>query len=233
MALVALDKVTGSVRWTTPRNQGRGFSTPRLLTVNGRQELILNGPDGVWSYNPATGKEWWHCYRKHPKENNKFGEPIPVSTGDMLYAPSGRPGPFQAIRLGGNGDVTKTHLLWEVQRKGRDVSSQILWGNYIYACDSKANLTCYDRKTGKALNTVKLGKGTQSLSSPVMVRGKLLFVMDTGETFVLEPGPAMKVIGRNVLGEQLPLDFAASPAVVDGRLYLRSQSQLYCIGAKK
>src|SRR5262249_18539771 len=55
MALVALDKVSGTVRWTTPRNQGRGFSTPRLLTVNGRTEMILNGPEGVWSYDPVTG----------------------------------------------------------------------------------------------------------------------------------------------------------------------------------
>src|SRR5262249_46629221 len=62
MALVALEKATGKVRWQTPRNQGRGYSTPIFLhSMEGREELILNGPHGVWAYNPRTGAELWHC----------------------------------------------------------------------------------------------------------------------------------------------------------------------------
>src|SRR5581483_11817780 len=128
MALVALDKVKGTVRWQTPRNQGRGYSTPRLHTdKSGRLELILNGPRGVWSYDPRNGKEYWHCERKDQKEQAKFGEMVPTIAADLLFAPSGRPGPFQAIRLGGTGNVTKSHVAWEIRRKGRDVSSQILF----------------------------------------------------------------------------------------------------------
>jgi outer membrane protein assembly factor BamB len=234
MALVALDKRTGNVRWQTPRNQGRGFSTPRLITTPaGRLDLVLNGPLGVWAYDPRTGKEIWHCARSDAKDNARFGEPVPVSSADMLFAPSGRPGPFQAIGLDGTGNVTKTQLRWQVSRRGhRDVSSQILWKGLLYAADNKGVLTCYDARSGKVLYNERLSGGGKSLASPVAVRDRLLFVLDTGETVVIEPGPQLKVAGRNVLGEGNGLDFAASPAIADGRLYLRSQSYLYCIGEK-
>ena len=234
MALVALDKRTGQVRWQTPRNQGRGFSTPRLITTPaGRVDLVLNGPLGVWGYEPRTGKETWHCFRTDSKDNARFGEPVPVSSTEMLYAPSGRPGPFQAIGVGATGNATKTQLRWQVDRRGhRDVSSQILWKGLLYAADNKGVLTCYDAKSGKVFYNERLSGGAKSLASPVVVRDRLLFVLDTGETVVVEPGPQFKVTGRNVLGEGSGLDFAASPAIADGQLYLRSQSYLYCIAEK-
>jgi outer membrane protein assembly factor BamB len=233
-ALVALDKKTGEVKWSTPRNQGRGFSTPRLLTLrDGRLDLVLNGPLGVWAYDPATGAERWHCNRTEAADQARFGEPIPVSDGDVLFAPSGRPGPFQAIRLGGTGDVTRSHLLWQVTRKGhRDVSSQILANKLIFAADNKGLLTCHDPTDGKLLYEERLHDG-KSLASPVAVRGKLLFVLDTGTTVVVEPEREYKEVGRNKLGEGNDLEFEASPAIVQGRLFIRSQTHLYCIGGKK
>jgi outer membrane protein assembly factor BamB len=234
MALVALDKQTGKVRWNTPRNQGRGFSTPRLIPVAaGRVDLVLNGPLGVWGYDPRTGKELWHCARTSPRDQARFGEPLPVNDAGALFASSGRPGPCQALRLPGGGDVTATHLLWQKERRGhRDVSSPILWQGRVYAADNRGQLTCYDLQTGKELFSGRLGAG-KSLASPVAVRGKLLFLLDDGVTAVVEPGPEFKVAARNRLGDGGPLDFGASPAVAGGRLFLRSQSQLYCIGEKK
>lgn len=237
MALVALDKKTGDVRWRAERNQGRGFSTPILMmAANDRLDLVLNGPRGVWAYDPRTGKERWHCERKAPGEwdNNpaRFGEPLPVYNQETLFAASGRPGPFQAIRLGGAGDVTRSHLVWEVVRKGhRDVSSPILWEDLIYAVDSKGFLTCQEAKTGHFLYNERIGD--RALASPVEVGGKLLFVLDNGTTLVLQPGREFKLLHKNVLGDGKALDFAASPAVAGDRLYLRSQSRLYCIGEKK
>ena len=234
MALVALEKATGKVRWRTPRNQGRGFSTPRLVkTPSGRVDLVLNGPLGVWGYDPRSGKEVWHCDRTDPADKARFGEPMPVADATTLYAPSGRPGPFQAIRLGGTGDITKTHLVWQVRRgRHRDVSSQLLWGGLLYAADSKGVLTCHDTKTGAVVFEKSFGVRKKSVASPVAVSGKLLFVLDDGETVVLEPGRTLKVVARNRLGDGKELDFNASPAVADGKLYLRSQSHLYCIGKK-
>jgi outer membrane protein assembly factor BamB len=236
MALVALDKNTGTMRWTTSRDQGRGFSTPRLMAVEaGRIDLLLNGPLGLWGYDPLTGQERWHCPRQDPDELSRFGEPMPVSDGDMLYVSSGRPGPCQGLRLPGAGDVTRTRMVWEGVRKGhRDVSSPVVVDGRVYAADNKAILTCIDLKTGKELYNQRIGNGkNKSIGSPVVVRGKLLFPLDDGVTVVVEPGPVCRVTGRNRLGTGEQLDFGASPAIADGRLFFRSQSYLYCIGTKQ
>jgi outer membrane protein assembly factor BamB len=235
MALVALDKKTGEVRWTAPRNQGRGFSTPRLLTAaGGRADLVLNGPLGVWAYDPHTGKERWRCTRSDPNDQNRFGEPMPVSDDETLFVLSGRPGTCQAVRLPGEGDLTGSHVLWHHERKGhRDVASPILWQGLVYAACNKGVLSCYDLASGRELYSERLSGNAKAIASPVAVRGKLLFLLDDGMTAVVEPGPTFKVIRRNRLGEGKPLDFNASPAIADGRLFLRSQSHLYCIGEMK
>jgi hypothetical protein len=157
---------------------------------------------------------------------------MPVFDRETVFALSGSPGPFQAIRLGGEGDVTPSHRLWEVSRKGhRDVASPILWEHLLYVVDNAGKFTCLDAKTGDAIYTERLG--AKVLASPVLVRGKLLVLLETGVTIVVEPGREFKIVGRNPLGEGLELDFGASPAVAEGRLFLRSQSSLYCVGEKK
>src|SRR5262249_913189 len=152
------------------------------------QELLLNSPQGVWSYEPSSGQEIWHCDRKG--ENAHFGEPIPVTNGELLFVSSGRPGPMQAIRLAdAKGNVSKSHLAWAVTRKGRDVSSTIVWEDLLYAADNQGRLTCYDTKSGEEVYNEHLGTGkNKSLASPVALRGKLLFLLDDGTTAVLEPG---------------------------------------------
>jgi outer membrane protein assembly factor BamB len=236
MALVALNKTTGKVVWSTPRNMGRGFSTPCLIpTVSGRIDLVLNGPLAVCGYDPRTGKELWRCERFDNKDQQKFGEPLPVFNAEAMFIASGRPGPCQAIRMPDSGNVTKTNVLWEEVRKGhRDVASPILVDGLVYATDMKGSLSCYDFKTGKELYTERLGNGTNKpLASPILVRGQLLWLLDDGTTIVQEPGPKFKVVGRNKLGDGNALDFGASPAVAAGKLYLRSQTHLYCIGEAK
>jgi outer membrane protein assembly factor BamB len=234
MALVALDKATGKLRWTAPRNQGRGFSTPLVIpTPEGRVDLVLNSPLGVWAYDPHTGKEIWHCerYGEGPPDNNsgRFGEPMPAFDQDTLYGTSGRPGPFQAIRMGGSGNVSGTHRRWEVVRKGhRDVASPVLWKGLLYVADSKGMLTCHDAATGAVVYDKRVG--TKVLASLIIIRDKLLVVLEDGQALIVEPGREFKVINRNKLGEGGELDFSASPAVADGRLFLRSQSYVYCIG---
>jgi outer membrane protein assembly factor BamB len=217
MALVALDKQTGKVRWQSERNQGKGWSTPVLVPMpDGGMDLVLNSPFGVWAYEPRTGKEVWHCERHKGEESAMFGEPMPAFNAEMLFAASGRPGPLQAIRLGGTGDVTKAHVAWEASRRGsRDVASPMLVGDQLYLADRYGGLSLYEAKTGKLLAKERLG------AKP----------MEDGTTFVLDPGPKLQVVGRNHLTDDT--EFRASPAVVDGRLFLRSQSYLYCIGERK
>jgi hypothetical protein len=205
-----------------------------VTNPSGRVDLVLNSPLGVWTYDPKTGKEVWHCLRHDDRDQQRFGEPIPVTDGKLLFAPSGRPGPMQAIKLDGSGDVSRSHLAWEVRRnKHRDVSSQILFDGLLYAADNKGMFTVYDSQTGKVHFDDYLAPRQKSLASPLALRGKLLFLMDDGETLVIEPGRTPKVSQRNKLGDRRELHFIASPAVVDGKLLIRSQSWLYCIGEKK
>jgi outer membrane protein assembly factor BamB len=230
-ALVALDKKTGKVRWQTERTQGIGWSTPLLIpSPDGRIDLVLNGPHGVWGYEPRTGKEIWHCERHRGMDQALFGEAMPVFDRDKLIMLSGRHGPMMAVRLGGSGDVTKSHVLWDVMRKTqRDVGSPILWNDLVYVGDRTGYLSCHDAKTGELLSKERIGSKSFS-ASPVAVQDRLLFVMEDGLTAVVEPGRALKIAARNTLTD--PGDFRASPAIANGRLYLRSQSNLYCIGSK-
>jgi outer membrane protein assembly factor BamB len=237
--LVALDKISGKVVWRTPRNQGHGYSTPVVIESNGKPILALNGPMGVWAYDPKTGKELWHCYRHTDLDNNKFGEAIPAFNKDTLFAPAGREsGYLQAIKLDGSGDVTKSGIVWELPRKGiRDVGSGMLVGDYIYFADSRgATISAHDIKTGKQLFSErsaggKAGKGGKGFyASPILLNGKVLCLRMDGVTFIVEPGPTLKIVGQNTLADGT--DFSASPAVADGRLFLRSQTHLYCIATK-
>lgn len=238
--LVALDKVSGKVVWRTPRNQGHGYSTPVLIpTPNDRLDLVLNGPMGVWGYDPKTGKEIWHCERHPDDERNKFGESIPVFNKELLFAPAGRESGFlQAIKLGGKGDLTNSGLVWELRRKGiRDVGSPVLVGEYLIFADGRsATLSVHDVKTGQQSYFErspgsKGGKGGKGFyASPIVLNGKVLALRQDGVTFVLEPGAQLKIVGQNTLSDGT--DFSASPAVADGRLFLRSQTHLYCVGTK-
>jgi outer membrane protein assembly factor BamB len=234
-ALLALETKSGKVRWSTPREQGRGFGTPRLLrNTNGRIDLLLNGPLGMWGYDPKTGKEVWQCRRSDPQDLMRFGEPIPVDDGERLFVLSGRAGPFQIVKMPDRGDVTATNVLYTGSRRGhRDVSSPIVWKDRVYQVDTKGVLSCFDFKSGKEVFRAPVQRREcKSLASPIAVRSKLLWLLDDGMTIVVEPGDKLAIVGRNRLGEGRSLEFAASPAVVNGRLYVRSQNHLYCIGER-
>jgi outer membrane protein assembly factor BamB len=230
--LVALDKATGKQVWSTPRNQGQGFGTPLFLkAAGGRVDLALNGPEGLWGYDPDTGKERWRILRRDSSGQGQFGEPLPVSDGQRLFILSGRTGPFQVVRLPDKGDVTKSNMVYTEKRGKRDVASPILVDGRVYCLDKGSHLTVFDMKSGKTLSKANVGGGANSMASPVYVRGKILWVLGNGTTLVVEPGDTPKVVARNRLpGDSL--DYGASPAVVDGRIYIRSRSKLYCIGEK-
>jgi outer membrane protein assembly factor BamB len=119
--------------------------------------------------------------------------------------------------------------VWDVVRKTpRDVGSPVLWKGLVYVGDRQGNIACHDAATGEMV--YKARTGTQCFSaSPVAVQGKLVFLAEDGLAYVIEPGRSFKVAARNSLTDGTA--FRASPAIVGGRVYLRSQSHLYCIGA--
>src|SRR5262249_29378171 len=159
---------------------------------------------------PKTGKELWHCERDPSDENNRFGEPMPVSDGQHIFVQSGRTGLYQVIRTPDKGDVTKSNVVYSTARKKRDVASPILVEGKVYCVDKGSQLTVFDLKSGKEKARLDLGRDKNSMASPLYVKGVLMWLLGDGTTVVVEPGVSPKVIGRNKL-PGASLDYGASP----------------------
>lgn len=225
-SIVAVNKRTGKTVWETPRlaPPRGGWSTPVLVEAGARKEIVLNGETEVAAYEPATGKVLWTC-----KSFSGRGEPTVTPAKGLIHVINGLAGDIYAIRPGGSGDVTKSHMAWHTPRKGgRDQPSPIVVGNYLIVVDMKDLATCYNAGTGKVLWREHL-RGKFS-SSPIAAGGLAYYQNEAGETFVLEPGPKFKVLAENSLGAASGEIFRASLTPSRGQLFTRSQNHLYCIG---
>jgi outer membrane protein assembly factor BamB len=222
--IVALDKKTGKEVWRTPRKVQVSWSTPLLVRGATRSELIASGTEFVISYDPATGKELW---RHKGVESNAI--PSPVANSDMVFVVAGFPAKIaMAIKLGGSGDLTGTpNVPWKYAKGTAYVPSPILYGDYLYLTTDRGILTCIDAKTGE----VKYEGGRIPIpatftASPVAFEGKILMTSEDGDTFIVKAGPKHEIIGTNSIGEAV----YASPAIAEGRIFIRGEKNLYCIG---
>ena len=223
--IVALDKKTGKEVWRTPRKVQVSWSTPLLVKTSTRSELITSGTETVVSYDPATGKELW---RHKGVESNAI--PSPVANSEMVYLVAGFPAKIaMAIKLGGNGDLTGTkNVPWTYAKGTAYVPSPILYGDYLYLTTDRGILTCIDAKTGE----VKYEGGRIPIpatftASPVAFEGKILMTSEDGDTFIVKAGPKHEILGTNSIGEPV----YASPAIAEGRIFIRGEKNLYCIGS--
>ena len=223
--VVAFHKQTGKTIWRTERDARTGWGTPVVIRAGRRDELIVSSQHKVTAYDPATGTELWSV------TGNKFEViPTPVVGHDLVFASSGRAGPTIAIRPGGRGDVTDTHVVWTSPKGAPFVPSAIIVGEQLYTInDMQAVVTSFEATTGNVLFQGRLGRAPREgfSASPVTVDGKVFFTNDEGETFVLKAGPEFELLHVNRLGART----LASPALVDGRWYFRTQNELLCIGS--
>lgn len=223
--IAAFDTRTGRRLWSTRRESGVGWGTPIAVRVGSHDEIIVNGQTRVQAYAPETGAELWRC------DGTTYEViPTPVVGFGMVFCSSGRAGPTLAIRPGGRGDVTKTHLAWTNPRGSPFVPSPVLYGDHLYMVnDSSSIVTCLDAHTGKPLWQGRLGTAQREgfSASPVAVDGKVFFTNDDGETFVLRAGPVFQLLHVNTIGERT----LATPALVDGHWYIRTDRHLYAIGS--
>jgi outer membrane protein assembly factor BamB len=221
--IAAFDARTGRQLWHTKRNANVGWGTPVAIRVDGHDEIIVNGQDRVCAYNPETGVELWSCGGSTDEVI-----PTPVVGHGLVFCSSGRAGPTLAIRAGGKGDVTKSHLVWSTSRGSPFVPSPIIVGDYLYMVnDMQSIATCFEAATGKTMWQSRLGVARREgfSASPVTVDGKVFFTNDDGETFVLKAGPTFELLHMNTIGEGV----LASPALVDGRWYMRTDQHLICV----
>ncbi len=222
--VAAFDKKTGKAIWRTDRSQTVGWGTPIVIDAGNRDELIVNSQQLVQAYDPDSGEELWRV-------RGMLREVIPtcVVGHGLVFCSSGRAGPTFAIRPGGSGDVTDTHVVWSSPKGSPFVPSALIHGDLLYLInDMQSILTVYHAKTGEVAYQDRLGQPVREgfSVSPVAVGDKLFFTNDMGQTFVVEAGPTFKLLHVNELGAQV----IASPALVDGTWYWRTDRELIAIG---
>jgi outer membrane protein assembly factor BamB len=222
--IAAFDKKTGKEVWRAPRKVDVTWSTPVLVKTGKRTELVASAAEAIISYDPMTGKELW---RHKGLESNAVN--TPVVSNDMVVITSGYPLKIAlALRAGGSGDVTGSkQLVWSYNKGTAYVPSPILYGDYLYLMAGNGSLTCLDAKTGKvAYEGARVPKAIPFTASPVAYEDKVLITSDEGETFVVKAGPKHEIIGTNSVGEAV----FASPAIADGKIFIRGVNNLFAIG---
>ncbi|MDA1015624.1 MAG: PQQ-binding-like beta-propeller repeat protein [Planctomycetota bacterium] len=217
--VLSLDAETGKVRWKGKRGESRvGHVTPILVSAG--KQIVSAGGDRVQGFDIRTGNRVWSIYSQ-----GEGVTPSPVVGDGLLYTSSGFEAPtIRAIRLGGAGDVTKTHIAWEQKKGVPALASPLYLAPYLYTITRDNILHCIEAATGEIVWLERL-KGAYS-ASPVLADGKIYILSEDGVTVVLRPGAKYEEIARNNLGDTC----LASMAVSQGRFYIRSTEHLYCIG---
>ena len=221
--LLALDKRTGKERWKADRGKGRfSYSTPLVVRTKARTEVIVNSNERVDAYDVATGAPLWHL-----GDANRFPVPSPIVHDGIIYMSRGyRSGPFFAVRPGGTGDVSATHVLWHVPTGAPYVSSLVYHDGRVYMANDVGVLTAVDATTGGRVWQERID-GVFS-ASPVAASGHVYFASESGETIVVQSRGTPTVVARNAVGERT----IASPAIAGGRIYLRTDGHLFAIGSR-
>jgi outer membrane protein assembly factor BamB len=224
--VAAFDKATGKQLWKTPRKESVGWGSPVAIRAGDQDQIIVSSQNTVYAYHPDTGKVLWTC------AGNLFEvTPTPVVGHGLVFCCSGRAGPTLAIRPFGQGDISGAGLKWRSLRGSPFIPSPLLYGDYLYMVnDIISVVTCYEARTGKLMWQQRAGAAVKHgfSASPIGVNGKVFFTNDDGETFVLAAGPKFELLRIN----RLHAKTLASPALVDGRWYFRTERELLCVGKK-
>ena len=218
--VVALDKNTGGIRWKTARRGGAmAFTTPLVIPRGEGRQVVSPGGNHAASYDLETGKELWSI-----DYDGFSGVPRPVYAHGLVYITTGFYTPvLLAIRPDGSGNITKTHVSWNVGRGVPLTPSPLVQDNEIYIVSDNGIASCLDAKTGQELWRQRMGSAFSA--SPVWADGRVYFLGENGEATVILAGRTFERLAVN----QLDGRTLASPAI-DGRaIYLRSDSHLYRI----
>ena len=220
--VLAIDAKTGKTAWKGKRDASRvGHVTP-IAVSNGRRIISATG-DQVAAFDTATGERIWSVYSQ-----GEGVTPTPVVGDGVIYTSSGFEEPtIRAIRLGGSGDVTNSHIVWEQKKGVPAMPSPLLVGPHLYTITRDNILYCIRANDGVPIWNKRL-TGTHS-ASPLYADGRIYILSETGTTLVLAPGDEYKELASNPLDEKC----LASMAVSDGHFFIRGINHLFCIGNAK
>ncbi|MBO0723334.1 MAG: PQQ-binding-like beta-propeller repeat protein [Blastocatellia bacterium] len=238
--VIALDKGTGKTVWRTNRSidfqdlepngkpaaEGdlrKAFSTPQVALIDGRWELISLGAKAAYSYNPFNGKELWRVEER--AQHSASTRPV-IGLG-LIFFPTGfATGQLFAVRTGGNGLITDTHVAWKMKRGVSNKPSILLVDDLIYMVSDTGVVSSVEAKTGQLVWQQRIGG--EFSASPVYADGKVWFFSEDGKTTVIRPGRKFEQLAENHLNE----GFLASPAIAGKAFYLRTRTHLYRIEKK-
>jgi outer membrane protein assembly factor BamB len=234
--LAGFDKATGVLSWKEARNykvpteNDNGYSTPLLFEQDGKKALLVWGADHLTAHSAADGKLLWECGDFNP-EGTGYWPAIatPVIVGNMAVVPAGRDDRNQArihgIKLGGRGDVTKTHRAWKRQDTGVFVATPAASNDRVYLLRHKGAIDCLDTQTGKTIWTGALPEHRSPYySSPVIANGILYAAREDGTLFTARVQEKFELVGEHNLGERL----IACPVPAADRLFIRGDTHLFC-----
>jgi outer membrane protein assembly factor BamB len=219
--VVGLDADTGQARWKFERPTDSAkkfaFSTPAVIAVAGKKQVVSPGAGMVNALDPQTGKEIWRVtydgYSVIPK---------PVFGNGLVYLSTGYDSPtIIAIRPDGSGDVTDTHVAWTLDKGAPHTPSPLLIGKELYLVADGGTASCANALTGEKIWQERV-PGDYS-ASPIFADGKIYIVNEEGTGTVLRPGPTFEKLAENGFPEQT----LASYAIGEGAIFVRTEKSLY------
>ncbi|MEM9368093.1 MAG: PQQ-binding-like beta-propeller repeat protein [Planctomycetota bacterium] len=218
-----INKLSGEVVWQADEIL-RAWTTPTVIqTEVGKAELVLNQKDAILGLDPSTGERLWRC-----DAIEDYIVPRVVADGSMLYCSGGRSNKTFVVRAGGRGDLSESHLVWDVSR-GANVTTPVLVNDHLYWSHDKAIALCLRSSDGEEMFRERMPTRSRVYAS-IVSDGKHLFLTTRDEgVLVLAAKPAYEEIGVNRLGTP-DERFNATPAIANNLLLLRSDTTLYCVG---
>jgi outer membrane protein assembly factor BamB len=229
--VMRVDKATGKTVWKVDRptdaitESPDSYTTPALLRYGKNVELVITGGDCVTGHDLASGKELWRANGLNPDRSPSYRiVASPVIFNEVIYAPT-RVKPLLALKAGGRGDVTNSHLLWSTTN-GPDVPTPVTDGKYFYVVNDRGIMWCLDARTGAEVYAQQRLKPGAYSGSPVLADGKIYVTNEDGLTSVVQAGPKFEVLAENALNDYS----LSSPAISDGQIFIRTSQHLFCIG---
>jgi outer membrane protein assembly factor BamB len=184
--------------------------------------MIIMGSEQIDAYDPATGKQLWYL----PGVDGNRVITGPTLSGDLLYTTCGMRGPLLAVKLGGEGKLTKDAIAWQAAEKTPDSPSPVVWKDLLFFISDDGNAHCVDAKTGDEKWSKRLSGDFKA--SPIAADGRVYFLNLAGKCTVVAASATFEKLAENQIDDET----IASLAVADGRIYLRGRTALYCIKAK-
>jgi outer membrane protein assembly factor BamB len=227
--LTAFDAATGKTLWEADRKAFRScYSTPLIRAAGGGEELVVGSTAGATGYDPATGKVLWdHAWKFDASPLRTVASPLLVGDKLVLCSGDGKGDRhMQVLQLAGG----KAELLWEEKKTFPYVPMLLTQGGRLLGVNDKGMALCCDLATGKMVYNERLADAFSA--SPVLVDGKMIAVDERGRLYVVDPsvrGTKPAVLSRVELGEAV----IASPAVGDGKIWVRGENHLFCLGTRK